>query len=220
MRSDIELGGTDQKFNLLVGRELQREYGQEPQCILTMPLLEGLDGVNKMSKSLGNYVGITEPPQEIFGKLMSISDPLMWRYIELLSFASIDTIRGWRRAVEEGRNPRDIKVLLAKEIVERFHSRAEADRAHLEFESRFQRHQLPEDLPEVSVSGAGVPLLLTQILKQAGLTASTSEAIRMIEQGGVKLDGERVSDKGLALPAGTVAVLQVGKRKAARVKIG
>ncbi|MGB8437294.1 MAG: tyrosine--tRNA ligase [Burkholderiales bacterium] len=220
MRSDIELGGTDQKFNLLVGRELQREHGQEPQCILTMPLLEGLDGVNKMSKSLGNYVGITDPPQEIFGKLMSISDPLMWRYIELLSFASIDTIQGWRRAVEEGRNPRDIKVLLAKEIVERFHSRAEADRAHLEFESRFQRHELPEDLPEVSLSGAGGPLLLTQILKQAGLTASTSEALRMIEQGGVRLDGERVSDKGLALPSGTVAVLQVGKRKAARVKIG
>jgi tyrosyl-tRNA synthetase len=220
MRSDIELGGTDQKFNLLVGRELQREHGQEPQCILTMPLLEGLDGVNKMSKSLGNYVGITEPPQEIFGKLMSISDPLMWRYIELLSFASIDTIEGWRRAVEEGRNPRDIKVLLAKEIVERFHGRGEADRVHLEFESRFQRHELPEDLPEVSLSGASGPLLLTQILKQAGLTASTSEAMRMIEQGGVKLDGERVGDKGLALPSGTVAVLQVGKRKAARVKIG
>ncbi len=220
MRADIELGGTDQKFNLLVGRELQREFGHEPQCILTMPLLEGLDGVNKMSKSLDNYVGITEPPQEIFGKLMSISDPLMWRYIELLSFASLDTIQGWRTATDAGRNPRDIKVLFAKEIVERFHSRADAERAHREFEARFQRHELPEDLPEVRLSGASGPMLLTQVLKQAGLTASTSEALRMIEQGGVKLDGERVSDKGIALSPGTTAVLQVGKRKAARVTLG
>lgn len=219
MRADIELGGTDQKFNLLVGRELQREYGHEPQCILTMPLLEGLDGVNKMSKSLGNYVGITESPQEIFGKLMSISDPLMWRYIELLSFASIETIQGWRNAIDAGRNPREIKVLLAKEIVERFHSRADAERAHLDFEARFQRHELPQDLPELRLSAAGVPMLLTQVLKQAGLTASTSEAMRMIEQGGVKLDGERVSDKGVALAPGTTAVLQVGKRKAARVTL-
>jgi tyrosyl-tRNA synthetase len=220
MRADIELGGTDQKFNLLVGRELQREYGHEPQCILTMPLLEGLDGVNKMSKSLGNYVGITEPPQEIFGKLMSISDPLMWRYIELLSFESMQTVKGWRREVEAGRNPRDIKVIFAKEIVARFHGRADAERAHQEFESRFQRHELPQDLREVRLSGAGGPMLLTQVLKQAGLTASTSEALRMIEQGGVKLDGERVSDKAIMLPPGTTAVLQVGKRKAARVTLG
>jgi len=220
MRSDIELGGTDQKFNLLVGRELQREYGHEPQCILTTPLLEGLDGVNKMSKSLGNYVGITEPPQEIFGKLMSISDPLMWRYIELLSFASIETIQGWRREVDAGRNPRDIKVLFAKEIVARFHSRADAERAQRDFDARFQRHELPEDLPEVRLAGTGGPMLLTQVLKQAGLTASTSEALRMIEQGGVKLDGERVNDKGITLPPGTIAVLQVGKRKAARVTLG
>ena len=220
MRSDIELGGTDQKFNLLVGRELQREHGQEPQCILTMPLLEGLHGVDKMSKSLGNYVGITEPPQEIFGKLMSISDPLMWRYIELLSFASIESVQGWRREVEAGRNPRDIKVLFAKEIVARFHSHAEAERAHQDFESRFQRHELPQDLPEVHLPGAGGPMLLTQVLKQAGLTASTSEALRMIEQGGVKLDGERVSDKGITLSPGTTAILQVGKRKGARVTLG
>jgi tyrosyl-tRNA synthetase len=220
MHSDIELGGTDQKFNLLVGRELQREYGQEPQCILTTPLLEGLNGVEKMSKSLGNYVGITEPPQEIFGKLMSISDPLMWRYIELLSFASLETIAGWRREVEEGRNPRDIKVLFAREIVERFHSRADADRAQRDFEARFQRHELPQDLREVRLPAPSGSMLLTQVLKQAGLTASTSEALRLIEQGGVKLDGERVSDKNLSLPAGATAVLQVGKRKAARVTLG
>ncbi len=220
MRSDIELGGTDQKFNLLVGRELQREYGLEPQCILTTPLLEGLDGVNKMSKSLGNYVGITEPPQEIFGKLMSISDPLMWRYIELLSFESLQTIQGWRREVDEGRNPRDIKVLFAKEIVTRFHSRAAAERAQQDFDARFQRHELPQDLPEVRLAAEGGPMLLTQVLKQAGLTASTSEALRMIEQGGVKLDGERVSDKATTLSPGTTAILQVGKRKAARVTLG
>jgi tyrosyl-tRNA synthetase len=220
MRADIELGGTDQKFNLLVGRELQREHGQEPQCILTMPLLEGIAGVEKMSKSLGNYVGITEPPQEIFGKLMSISDPLMWRYIELLSFHSLDEVRRWRAEVEAGRNPRDIKVLFAKEIVERFHSRAAAESAHAEFEARFRRHELPADLPEIRVPGADGPQLLTQVLKAAGLTASTSESLRMIEQGGVKLDGERVSDKGLKLAPGTTAVLQVGKRKAARVTVG
>jgi tyrosyl-tRNA synthetase len=219
MRADIELGGTDQKFNLLVGRELQREHGQEPQCILTMPLLEGTAGVEKMSKSLGNYVGITEPPQEIFGKLMSISDPLMWRYIELLSFAPLEEVRKWRAEVEAGRNPRDIKVLFAKEIVERFHDRAAADAAHAEFEARFRRHELPAELPEVRVPGYE-PQLLTQVLKAAGLTASTSESLRMIEQGGVKIDGERVSDKGLKLPPGTTAVLQVGKRKAARVTVG
>jgi len=220
MRADVELGGTDQKFNLLVGRELQREHGQEPQCILTMPLLEGIGGVEKMSKSLGNYVGITEPPQEIFGKLMSISDPLMWRYVELLSFRPLEEVRKWRAEVEAGRNPRDVKVLFAKEIVERFHSRAAAAAAHADFEARFRRHELPADLPEVRVPGSDGPQLLTQVLKAAGLTASTSESLRMIEQGGVKLDGERVSDKALKLVPGTTAVLQVGKRKAARVTLG
>jgi tyrosyl-tRNA synthetase len=220
MRADIELGGTDQKFNLLVGRELQREYGQEPQCILTMPLLEGLAGVEKMSKSFGNYVGITESPQEIFGKLMSISDPLMWRYIELLSFRSLEEIRQWRAEVAAGRNPREIKVLFAKEIAERFHSPAAAERAHADFEARFRHHELPAELPEVRVPASAGPQLLTHVLKAAGLTASTSEALRMIEQGGVKIDGERVSDKGLKLSPGTTAVLQVGKRKVARVTLG
>jgi tyrosyl-tRNA synthetase len=216
MKSDVELGGTDQKFNLLVGRELQRQYGQESQVIITMPLLEGLDGAQKMSKSLGNYVGIAEPPQEIFGKLMSISDELMWRYIELLSFQPMDVVHGWRREVEAGRNPRDIKVAFAKEIVERFHGRAAADKAHAEFEARFRHGALPEAMPEVALGGA--PLVIAQVLKQAGLTASTSDALRMIEQGGVRLDGERVSDKGLKLVPGSY-VLQVGKRKFVRVTL-
>ena len=219
MRSDVELGGTDQKFNLLVGRELQKHWGQEPQTILTMPLLEGLDGVNKMSKSLGNYVGITESPQEQFGKLMSISDTLMWRYYELLSFRSSAEIETLREEVEGGRNPRDVKVLLAQEIVARFHSHAAAERALAEFEARFREGVMPEDMPEVEVQTAGADVLITQVLKQAGLTASTSEAMRMIDQGGVKIDGERVSDKSRALPPGTTAVLQVGKRKFARVTL-
>ena len=218
MKSDVELGGTDQKFNLLVGRELQRHHGQSPQCILTMPLLEGLDGVNKMSKSLGNYIGITEPAGEIFGKIMSISDELMWRYLELLSFESMQTIRGWKQEVEGGRNPRDIKVLLAKEIAARFHSPADAERAHAEFESR-SKGATPEDIAEISLPSGGKAIPIAQVLKQAGLTASTSEALRMIEQGGVRMDGERVSDRELALACGTVAVIQVGKRKFARVTI-
>ncbi len=219
MRADIELGGTDQKFNLLVGRELQKHYGQAPQCILTMPLLEGLDGVNKMSKSLGNYVGINEKAEDIFGKLMSISDELMWRYIELLSFESIETMERWKREVAGGRNPRDIKVAFAQEIVARFHDRAAATRALADFEARFRQGALPEDLPEVQVAAAEGGLPLVQALKQAQLTASTSEALRMIEQGGVKLDGERVSDRGLKLAKGTVAVAQVGKRKFARITV-
>jgi tyrosyl-tRNA synthetase len=219
MKSDVELGGTDQKFNLLVGRELQRQFGQESQCILTMPLLEGVNGVEKMSKSLGNYVGISEPPQEIFGKLMSISDALMWRYIELLSFRSIDEIRKWRLEVEQGRNPRDIKVAFAQEIVERFHGRAAAEQALAEFEARFREGALPEDMPEVTLRVDGKGIVITQLLKQAGLTASTSEALRLIEQGGVRIDGERVSDKGLKFAAGTTIVLQVGKRKFARVMV-
>ena len=219
MKCDIELGGTDQKFNLLVGRELQKHYGQRPQCILTMPLLEGLDGVNKMSKSLGNYVGIDEPPGEIFGKLMSISDDLMWRYIELLSFESLATIARWRREVAEGRNPRDVKAGFAREIVARFHDAQAAQRAEAEFEARFRQGAMPEDMPEVSVAAGNQPLPIAQVLKAAGLTASTSEALRMIEQGGVRVDGERVVDKALKLAAGRAVVLQVGKRKFARVTL-
>ncbi len=217
LRADLELGGTDQKFNLLVGRELQKDYGQPTQCILTMPLLEGLDGVNKMSKSLGNYVGIAESPEQIFGKLMSISDELMWRYLELLSFASLATFRKWKDEVAAGRNPRDIKVIFAQEMVARFHDRAAAERALADFESRFKQGEIPEDMPEVTLSTGGQALPIAQILKQAGLTASTSEAMRMIEQGGVKLNGEKVSDKAIKLSAGGPFVIQVGKRKFARV---
>jgi tyrosyl-tRNA synthetase len=220
LRADLELGGTDQKFNLLVGRELQKHYGQPSQCILTMPLLEGLDGVNKMSKSLGNYVGINESPQEIFGKLMSVSDELMWRYIELLSFESLATIRKWKDEVAQGRNPRDVKVSFAQEIVARFHSPRAAEQALADFESRFRQGEIPADIPEVHVDVGEVPLPLIQVLKQAGLTASTSEAMRMIEQGGVKLNGEKVADKALRLPAGGSVVVQVGKRKFARVLLG
>jgi len=219
MKADVELGGTDQKFNLLVGRELQRDYGLTPQCVLTMPLLVGLDGVNKMSKSLGNYIGITEAPREIFGKLMSISDELMWRYYELLSFRSSSEIARLRREVEDGRNPRDIKVLLAQEIVERFHDRRAAEEALEEFEARFRRGVLPDDMPEFVLQSAGEGLPITQVLKQAGLTSSTSEAIRMIDQGGVRLNGDRLEDRGLVIEAGSRVVLQVGKRKFAAVEV-
>jgi tyrosyl-tRNA synthetase len=218
LRSDIELGGTDQKFNLLVGRELQKQYAQSPQCILTMPLLEGLDGVNKMSKSLGNYVGINEPPDQIFGKLMSISDELMWRYIELLSFEPMSVVDRWKREVAAGRNPRDIKVGFSQEIVGRFHGCAAAEEALAEFQARFKQGQLPQDIAEHTIAFNGEPTLLTQILKRVGLTASTSEAMRMIDQGGVRLNGERVSDKATVLGKGEF-VAQVGKRKFARVKI-
>ena len=219
MRADVELGGTDQKFNLLMGRELQKDFGQSPQCVLMMPLLEGLDGVNKMSKSLGNYVGIAEPAGEIFGKLMSVSDELMWRYFELLSFRPVSEIERFKRDIEGGRNPRDVKVLLAKEIVARFHDEAAADAALAEFEARFQRGVLPDEMPEVEVvsENGGVPLV--QALKIAGLTASTSEAMRMISQGAVRINGEKVADKSLELEADDVVVLQVGKRKFARVSI-
>ncbi|OFZ73652.1 MAG: tyrosine--tRNA ligase, partial [Betaproteobacteria bacterium RBG_16_64_9] len=219
MRSDVELGGTDQKFNLLVGREMQKHFGQPPQCILTTPLLEGLDGVNKMSKSLGNYVGITEPPREIFGKLMSISDELMWRYIELLSLQPLQTIDAWKTGVAQGRNPRDIKVLFAREIVARFHDRAAAERAHQDFEARHREGAIPEDMPDLTIETRGKPIGIAQLLKQAGLTASTSEALRMIDQGGIRIDGERCSDKALMLSAGSALVLQVGKRKFARVTL-
>jgi tyrosyl-tRNA synthetase len=219
MKADVELGGTDQKFNLLVGRELQKDFGQEPQCILTMPLLEGLDGVNKMSKSLGNYVGIAEPPRDIFGKLMSISDTLMWRYIELLSFEPMATVRAWREQVAAGRNPRDIKVALAKEIVARFHGADAAAAAEQEFEQRFRHGALPEDMPEVTLQAPEEGLAIVQLLKQGGLVPSTSEALRMIEQGGVKLDGARVEDKALRVARGATVVAQVGKRKYARVTL-
>ena len=218
MKSDVELGGTDQKFNLLVGRELQKQFGQESQIIVTTPLLEGLDGVQKMSKSLGNYVGIDEPPQEMFGKLMSISDALMWRYLELLSFRPLAEIHAWRREVEGGRNPRDVKVALAQEIVERFHGKAAAGKALADFESRFRDGGMPEEIPEVTLPAGDGALAITQVLKAARLTPSTSEALRMIDQGGVRIDGERVSDKSLKLGRGTY-VLQVGKRKFARVTL-
>jgi len=219
MKSDVELGGTDQKFNLLVGRELQKDYGQEPQCVITMPLLEGLDGVNKMSKSLGNYVGITEPPREIFGKLMSISDELMWRYIELLSFEPMATVRKWRDAVAAGHNPRDVKVGFAREIVARFHGAAAAAAAQTEFEARFRHGELPEDMPEVTLQCADRAMPVAQMLKQSGLAASTTEALRLIEQGGVKLDGERLSDRSRSIARGETVVAQVGKRKFARIRI-
>ncbi|AMG37279.1 MULTISPECIES: tyrosine--tRNA ligase [Achromobacter] len=216
LKSDLELGGTDQKFNLLVGRELQKEYGQEPQCILTMPLLVGTDGVEKMSKSKGNYIGISESPDSMFGKLMSISDTLMWRYFELLSFRSLEDIAALRQEIEGGRNPRDAKVMLAQEIIARFHSAKAADDALATFEARFRDGAIPEDMPEVSIGGAPVGIL--KLLREAGLVASGSEAQRNVEQGGVRVNGDRVEDKSLQLPAGTY-VVQVGKRKFARVKL-
>jgi len=215
LKSDLELGGTDQKFNLLMGRHLQQEYGQEPQCILTMPLLEGLDGVEKMSKSKGNYIGIAEPANDMFGKLMSISDTLMWKYFTLLSWRSEAEIAALKAEVEAGRNPRDAKVLLAKEITARFHSAAAADAAEQDFVNR-SKGGIPDDIPELSLSGA--PLGIGALLKQAGLAPSTSEALRLIEQGGVRIDGAVVSDKGLKVNAGCF-VVQVGKRKFARVTL-
>jgi tyrosyl-tRNA synthetase len=219
LRADVELGGTDQKFNLLVGRELQRHYGQEPQCILTLPLLEGLDGVNKMSKSLDNYVGITEPPNEMFGKLMSISDELMWRYYELVSFRPPAEIAALRKACAEGRNPRDAKVALAQEIVARFHSQAAADHALAEFEARFKQGAMPESMPLVTITTAGAGLAIAQLAKQAGIVESTSEALRLIAQRGLRVDGEVVADKTLVVPAGRTVVVQAGKRKFARVTL-
>jgi len=217
--ADVELGGTDQKFNLLVGRELQRHYGQEPQCILTLPLLEGLDGVNKMSKSLDNYVGITEPPSEIFGKLMSISDELMWRYYELLSFRPAEDVAKLKRECADGRNPRDAKVELAQEIVARFHSHAAAEKALSDFEARFRQGAVPETMPEVVLQTNGVGLPIAQLAKQAGIVESTSEALRLIAQRGLKVDGDVVAEKALVIPAGRTVVLQAGKRKFARVKV-
>lgn len=216
LKSDVELGGTDQKFNLLVGRELQKEYGQEQQCILTMPLLVGLDGVEKMSKSKNNYVGITEDPDSMFGKLMSISDTLMWSYYELLSSKTLDEIAALKQATEEGLNPRNVKVALAQEIITRFHNSAAAEQALANFEARFRDGQIPEDMPEVQLAGA--PLGIVAILRESGLASSGSEASRNIQQGGVKVDGQKIEDKSLQLSAGTY-VIQVGKRKFARVTL-
>jgi tyrosyl-tRNA synthetase len=219
LRSDLELGGTDQKFNLLVGRELQRHYGQEPQCILTMPLLVGLDGVEKMSKSKNNYIGITEAASEMFGKIMRISDDLMWRYYELLSSRTLGEIEAFRREVAGGRNPRDVKVLLAQEMVARFHSTRAAEEALRDFEARFRQGEAPVDMPHLTFSLQGkAGILVPALLKQAGLAPSTSEAIRAIEQGGVRIDGQKVADRSLLLAAGTY-VLQVGKRRWARVTL-
>ncbi len=219
LRADVELGGTDQKFNLLVGRELQRHYGQEAQCILTLPLLEGTDGVNKMSKSLDNTIGITEPPEEMFGKLMSISDELMWRYYTLLSFRPMEEIERLKRACAEGLNPREAKVMLGEEIVTRFHSRAAAEHAVAQFDARFRHGALPESMPEVTLDTAGAGVAIAQAAKQAGLVDSTSEALRLIAQRGLKVDGDVVADKARVLAAGTTAVVQAGKRKFARVTI-
>lgn len=219
MRADVELGGTDQKFNLLVGRELQKHYGQLPQCVLTMPLLEGLDGVNKMSKSMGNYIGINEAPREIFGKVMSISDDLMWRYFDLLSFRDGAEIELLKAEVVAGRNPRDVKVMLAQELVARFHTAQAADDALSEFEARFRQGVLPDDMPELMLRSDGGSLALVQILKRAGLTASTSDAMRMIEQGAVRANGDKVSDRARTVAAGETVVLQIGKRRFAKVTV-
>ena len=215
LHADLELGGTDQKFNLLVGRELQKDFGQEQQCILTMPLLEGLDGVEKMSKSKNNYIAITEPANTMFAKVMSISDEMMWRYYDLLSFCSLEQIAQYKKSVAEGQNPRDIKVAIAQEIVTRFHSKQAADDALTDFVNR-SKGGIPDDIPEISLSGA--PIGIAQLLKQANLCTSTSEAMRMVDQGGVRIDGTVISDKALQVQAGTV-VLQVGKRKFAKVNL-
>ena len=219
MKADVELGGTDQKFNLLVGRELQKHYGQKPQVVITVPILEGLDGVQKMSKSLGNYVGINEPPDEMFGKIMSISDDLMWRWFELLSFRPMAEIEKLKQAVAEGRNPRDVKFLLGEEIVARFHSPEAAQKARENFIARFQKGAMPEEMPELTLEAGEDGLPIANLLRDAGLTKSTSEALRMIRQGAVKIDGEKVSDPKLCLPAGETHVFQVGKRRFARVTL-
>jgi tyrosyl-tRNA synthetase len=219
LKADVELGGSDQKFNLLVGRQLQESYGQEPQVVLTTPLLEGLDGVNKMSKSLDNYIGITDPPGEMFGKLMSISDELMWRYYELLSFLPLAELARRRSEVAAGRNPRDAKFDLGIEIVDRFHGAGSGARARDEFIARFQQGSMPESMPEVTLPATAGRLALAQALKGAGLVASTSEALRQIRQGAVRIDGERIEDTGAALAAGATHVVQVGKRRFARITI-
>jgi tyrosyl-tRNA synthetase len=219
MKADIELGGTDQKFNLLMGRELQKHYGQKPQTVITLPLIEGLDGVQKMSKSLNNYIGIDEPPHEIFGKIMSVSDQLMWRYIELLSFCSHEDIAKWQNDVKKGANPRDIKLQFASEIVARFYNEDTAKEAQHDFLNRFQKHQMPTDMPEFELTSKENSYLLVHALKQAKLTSSTSEAMRMIEQGGVRVNEITIEDKQAVLEAGKTYILQVGRRRFAKVSI-
>ncbi|GLX87135.1 tyrosine--tRNA ligase [Thalassotalea loyana] len=220
LESDVELGGTDQKFNLLMGRELQKAEGQRPQTVLMMPLLEGLDGVQKMSKSLGNYIGITDSPNDMFGKVMSISDDLMWRYYDLLSFRPLEEIEGFKQKIADGANPRDVKIDLAKEIIARFHDDAAAEAAHQEFINRFQKKAVPDDMPELTLTPEGGQIAIANLLKDAGLVASTSEAMRMIKQGAAKIEGEKVTDNKLVIEAGTTQVYQVGKRKFAKVTIG
>ena len=219
LEADVELGGTDQKFNLLVGRQLQQDYGQEPQVVMTTPLLEGLDGVQKMSKSLGNTIGITDEPNEMFGKIMSISDELMWRYFEVLSFRRLDDLASLKSQIAEGGNPRDAKFELAMELVERFHDNKGAEAAKAEFVSRFQKGALPDAIEEVSVPSQGGSLGIAHLLKKAGLVSSTSEAFRMIKQGAVKIDGERIEDKSLQISAGSTSVYQVGKRRFSRISL-
>ena len=219
LKADVELGGTDQTFNLLVGRELQRHYGQAQQVVMTLPLLEGLDGVNKMSKSLGNYIGITDTPTDMFGKVMSISDELMWRYFELLSFRPLTELTQFKTSVEEGANPRDLKFLLAEELIERFHSKAAAVGAREDFIARFQKGAMPDEMPEVTVNTADAAMPIAILLKNAGLVDSTSEANRMIQQGGVKINGNKVEDRNTLIQKGEVAVYQVGKRKFAKVSL-
>jgi tyrosyl-tRNA synthetase len=217
MKADVELGGTDQKFNLLVGRELQRSDGFEPQIILTMPILEGLDGVQKMSKSLKNYIGVNDAPNDMFGKLMSVSDVLMWRYFELLSFRPMSEIEGFKQDIEKGKNPRDVKFLLAEEIIARFHDAVSATRAREDFIARFAKGATPDEMPEIAIEDG--PIGVAAMLKQAGLTTSTSDSFRMIQQGAVKLDGVKVEDKSMKVGPGVVIVAQVGKRKFARISV-
>lgn len=219
LEADVELGGTDQKFNLLMGRELQKSEGQRPQTVLMMPLLEGLDGVQKMSKSLNNYIGITDAPNEMFGKIMSISDVLMWRYYELLSFKPIEVINGYKEQIAAGSNPRDVKIDLAKELIERFHDVAAAEAAHQEFINRFQKGALPDDLPEMDVVTENGEIAIANLLKEAGLVTSTSDAMRMIKQGAAKIEGEKITDNKLVINAGSTAVYQVGKRKFAKITV-
>ena len=219
LESDVELGGTDQKFNLLMGRELQKSEGQRPQTVLMMPLLEGLDGVQKMSKSLGNYIGITDTPTDMFGKIMSISDVLMWRYYELLSFKPLEEIESYKVDIENGKNPRDVKIDLAKELIARFHDEAAAQAAHDEFINRFQKGALPDEMPELDIATENGEIAIANLLKEAGLVASTSDAFRMIKQGAAKIDSEKVTERNLIIAAGTTAVYQVGKRKFARITV-
>ncbi len=219
MKADIELGGTDQKFNLLMGRDLQRQYGQEQQIVMTMPLLEGLDGVNKMSKSLGNYIGITDAPNDMFGKIMSISDDLMWRYFELLSFRPLSELKRFKQDVEQGTNPRDLKFLLAEEIIARFHSQSAAAAAREDFIARFQKGAMPDEMDEISLVAEGEGMPIASLLKAAGLVGSTSDAMRMIQQGGVKMDGAKIEDRSLLIEKGISAVFQVGKRKFAKITV-